>query len=128
MAEQASMKPGTVFAVDLTVNDAAGVRDFYKGVVGWQDSPVSMGEYDDYQMKPDGAEAPVAGICHARGLNAALPPTWMIYIVVEHLEHAVAQCQALGGKVLIPPRPETGNVMAVLQDPAGAVFTVYQAQ
>lgn len=128
MSEQPNTKPGSIAWFDLTVNDAEGVRDFYKGLVGWEASPLSMGEYDDYVMKRGGTDQTVAGICHARGVNKDLPPVWMIYIVVENVEAAVAKCQELGGKVLIPPRPETGNASAVLQDPAGAVFTVYQAQ
>lgn len=59
---------------DLTVPDAGAVRDFYQHVTGWVPSPAGMGDYEDYCMTPSGAEQPVAGICHARGHNADLPP------------------------------------------------------
>lgn len=118
------MRSGSILSIDLTVPDAEGVRDFYKGLVGWEESPVDMGDYQDFMMLNGGQ--PVAGICHARGVNQNLPPQWMIYIVVDNLQTAMAKCQELGGSVVIPPRPETGHVMAVLKDPAGAVFTLFQ--
>jgi len=48
------MKPGTVGWIDLTVDDAEGVREFYERVVGWESSRVSMDSYDDYSMHPPG--------------------------------------------------------------------------
>jgi hypothetical protein len=78
-------KLGQVGWIDLTVPDAEAVRDFYQHVTGWTASPVDMGGYQDYCMNPPGAGQPVAGICHARGVNAGLPPVWMIYITVAEL-------------------------------------------
>ena len=78
-----AMKPGTIGWIDLTVDDAEGVRDFYQEVVGWKSDPVDMGDYNDYSMVPTEGDA-VAGICHARGGNAAMPSTWTIYIIVEN--------------------------------------------
>jgi predicted enzyme related to lactoylglutathione lyase len=126
MSEQPSMQPGSIPHIDLTVNDAEGVREFYNKLVGWEATPHNMGEYDDYEMVRGGTDQPVAGVCQARGVNKDVPAVWMIYIVVENIEATVMKCQELGGKVLIPPRPETGHTTAFLQDPAGAVFAVYQ--
>jgi hypothetical protein len=61
-------KVGTIGWVDLTVDDAVGVRDFYSRVVGWKSEPVSMGDYDDYSVIPPESDAPVAGICRPSGL------------------------------------------------------------
>ena len=54
---------------DLTVGDAEGVRDFYQEVVGWKASPVSMGDYDDYNVKLPESGDTIAGICHANRPN-----------------------------------------------------------
>ena len=75
-----SHKPGTIAWTDLTVPDAESLRDFYAKVVGWRFEPVPMGEYHDFNMIPPNGDGPAAGICHARGANADLPPVWMIYI------------------------------------------------
>lgn len=116
---------GSLIWVDLTVDKTDNVRDFYKQVVGWESDPVSMGEYDDYYMLPPGKEA-VAGICHTQGPNAAIPPAWLIYIVVENVDQSAEQCKILGGKVLIGPMNYGGEGRyCVIQDPAGAVCAIY---
>jgi predicted enzyme related to lactoylglutathione lyase len=94
--------PGEIGWVDLTVPDAVAVRDFYMQVTGWTASPVDMGGYADFNMTPPGAAVPVAGICHARGENRDLPPVWLIYITVADIEESVRQCEARGGKLLLP--------------------------
>ena len=42
---------GKVGWIDMTTADAEAVRDFYAAVVGFEPEPVSMGDYDDYNMK-----------------------------------------------------------------------------
>lgn len=117
---------GSVAWFDLTVPDAGAVRDFYSAVAGWSVSPVEMGGYQDYCMIPPGASAPVAGVCHARGPNADLPPQWLIYITVPDLAASLAACTAKGGRVVRPECDLGGARMAVVQDPAGAVAALYQ--
>ena len=118
---------GTITWIDLTVDDADKVRDFYSEVVGWEESPVSMGDYDDYAMIPPSAEQPAAGICHARGVNKDQPAVWMIYINVENLENSLAACTKNGGEVISGPR-DLGKYgrMAVIKDPAGAIAGLFE--
>ena len=87
---------GSIAWTDLTVADAEGVRTFYERVAGWVARPVDMGEYADFNMMRADAETPVAGICHARGANAKLPPQWLIYITVPDLDASLAACRAGG--------------------------------
>jgi predicted enzyme related to lactoylglutathione lyase len=117
-----SAKPqtGTIVWKDLTVENADEIRDFYCKVVGWQTSPVDMGGYSDYVMKAPGGED-AAGVCHARGGNANIPPQWMLYIAVENLEESMKQCVELGGKVIDGPRSMGKSEYCIIQDPAGAV-------
>jgi len=117
---------GTISWQDLTVDDAEQVRDFYEAVAGWKAEPLSMGSYSDFVMS-DADGTSVAGICHARGGNADLPPMWLIYITVDDLDHSIAECQRLGGSLLAPPRSYGGGRYCVIKDPAGAVCALYQA-
>ena len=106
---------------------AAAVRDFYQRVVGWSSSDVEMGGYQDYCMIPAAGDAPAAGICHARGANAAFPPQWMVYINVADLDRSVAACTSGGGVVVVPPNAPPGKARyAVIRDPAGAVCALFQ--
>jgi predicted enzyme related to lactoylglutathione lyase len=110
---------------DLTVPNAEETRDFYGEVLGWRPTPVPMGDYDDFVMNaPDGSAA--AGICHARGGNAGLPPVWLVYFLVEDLDGAVASARRGGGEVLAEPRSAGGGRYAVIRDPAGAVCALFQ--
>ena len=128
------MKPtvGSIGWVDLTVEDADGVRDFYSEVTGWTPEPLDMGEYNDYVMKAapgEGEEAGpgVAGVCHARGSNQGLPAQWLIYVTVANLAESLERCRALGGEVISPVRDMGAyGTMAVIRDPAGAVAALIE--
>lgn len=125
----ASPKPGTVGWIDLTVADADGTRDFYQAVVGWKSEGLDMGGYQDYVMSPaeDGA-APVAGVCHARGMNAGLPATWLVYFMVSDLDAAVGSVAARGGSVLrAPTSMGAQGRYAVIRDPSGAACALFEA-
>lgn len=128
MAGADAPRPGTIVWTDLTVAQADLLRDFYGAVVGWSHEPVSMGAYNDFSMVPPGSETPVAGICHARGVNEHLPPLWLVYIAVEDLEESLERCRERGGTVMAPARA-VGNQgrYAVIRDPAGAVAALWEA-
>lgn len=88
--------------------------------------PIEMDGYNDYCMMPPRSKAPAGGICHARGVNADLPPQWLIYITVANLTASLKTCVAKGGTVLRPAKSMGGARMAVVRDPAGAVAALLQ--
>lgn len=118
---------GSIIWVDLTVDQAQDLRDFYSEVVGWESDPVDMGGYDDFNMLSPGGGAARAGICFRRGMNADLPPSWLVYITVADLEASIRRCEELGGSLVSGPKgeAETGRY-CVIQDPAGAVAALFQ--
>lgn len=118
---------GTILWHDLTVPDAERVRDFYASVIGWTHAPVNVGDYDDYSMLAPGDGSGVAGICHARGENAGLPPQWLMYVAVDDLDASLERCIAAGGEIVSPIRgSEEGWRFSVIRDPAGAVLALMQ--
>jgi uncharacterized protein len=121
----AKPKIGHVTWRDLTVPNADAVRDFYAAVVGWKPDPCDMGGYSDYSMLAPDGEC-IAGVCHARGVNADIPPQWLMYVNVENLERSISECKTHGGSVLVAPRGVMGGQMCVIRDPAGAVCALYQ--
>lgn len=127
MSEQKKPEIGSIAWTDLTIANAEGVRDFYSEVIGWKSSPVSMGDYSDFNMNTPESGKPVAGICHARGVNADLPAQWMMYIIVVDIEKSTSRCKELGGKLLTPVKNMGGQGRyCVIQDPAGAVAALYE--
>ncbi len=91
---------GRIGWVDLTVENAGQALDFYTKVTGWKSFASSMGDYNDYCVGADPESAPVAGICHARGVNAKVPPQWIVYITVDDLDKSLSACSELGGEIL----------------------------
>jgi len=57
-----------------------------------------------------------------------VPPNWIIYIAVDSADQSAAKAKQLGGTVVMPAFDvmDLGR-MAVIQDPAGAHFCVWQA-
>ena len=119
---------GQIGWIDLTVDDASGIRDFYEQVTSWTSDAVSMGDYSDFNMCPPGSSDGVAGICHARGGNADLPAQWLIYITVDDVDASIERCIELGGAVISGPKDLAGGRFCVIRDPAGAVAALYQQQ
>ena len=117
---------GRIGWIDMSVDNAEQVRDFYKAVVGWNHEDVSMGQYHDYSMLMPGSGDSVAGICHARGGNADLPPGWLIYITVADVDVSARACADNGGRVLVGPKSLAGGRFCVIEDPGGAVAALYQ--
>lgn len=120
-------EPGTIGWIDLTVENAGEIRDFYRAVAGWTAEDVEMGGYSDFNMIAPAAGHPVAGICHARGANADLPAQWMLYITVTDLDTCMQRVKAKGGEIL--KEPGTGSSFGrfcVIRDPAGAVCALFE--
>ncbi len=117
---------GKIGWIDIAVEDAPALRDFYARVVGWEPEDVAMGDYNDFNMMIPGSGVPAAGICHARGSNAGLPAQWLIYIVVEDAAESARICADSGGKILVGPKAMDGAKICVIEDPSGAISALYQ--
>ena len=117
---------GKIGWIDMSTTNAEQVRDFYKTVVGLDSEDVSMGGYSDYNMTLPASGEAVAGICHARGSNAELPPGWLVYFTVADVDASAAACTANGGRLVIEPRGLAGGRFCVIEDPGGSVAALYQ--
>ncbi len=121
-------QPGHVGWVDLTVDNAPEIRDFYRAVMGWEYREVQMDEgYADYSMTTmEGQD--VTGICHARGPNEGLPAQWLVYFTVADLDLALSEVRERGGALLRAPFEMEAGRYAVIRDPAGAVCALFQGR
>ena len=127
MSDEGKPEVGSIGWIDLTVENADEIRDFYTHVVGWTSAPVSMGDYSDYTMNTADTGTATAGVCHARGTNAGLPQQWLLYVVVADLDRSVAAVNERGGKVIREVRGMGSHGRyAVIQDPAGASVALFE--
>jgi predicted enzyme related to lactoylglutathione lyase len=129
MAEYTSHVPGTFSWVELaTIDQPAGVK-FYRDLFGWgvNDQPIGPNEvYSMFQLR--GKDVAAAYTMRPEERQMGAPPHWNMYVTVASVDETVKKAQALGANVLAPPFDvmDAGR-MAVLQDPTGAVFQVWQA-
>lgn len=118
---------GSITWSDLTVPNAEEVQEFYSKVVGWKSIPVSLGDYNDFNMNSPESGKTRAGICHNKGGNADLPPQWLIYITVKNADESARLCEGNGGKVLVGPKELSGyGKFCVIEDSAGAVCALFE--
>lgn len=129
-ASQDAAFVGRIAWMDLTVADADATRDFYCQVVGWSVHDIEMQDgterYFDYGMLGEDG-TPRAGVCHARGVNAGLPPVWTIYLAVSDLAESIRRVEAEGGAVVKTTPGEDGELAyAAIRDAVGVHLALLQ--
>jgi predicted enzyme related to lactoylglutathione lyase len=121
--------PGTFSYAELVTTDAASARAFYTGLFGWEVDEIPMGEHGSYYMFRRGPH--VTAAMHQMGPEqaAAFPPNWGSYVTVASVDESAARAAELGGAVLMAPFDvmDAGR-MAVVRDPTGAVFSLWEAR
>jgi uncharacterized protein len=122
MGEVASYPAGTFSWVDLGTTDVEGAKAFYGGLFGWEieDLTSSQGTYTMCRLQ--GRD--VAGI-HEHAAEEGVG--WGSNISVDDVDRATARARELGATVLAEPFDVQGaGRTAVLQDPSGAVVSLWQ--
>ena len=127
MPERDHYIPGVPCWVDAAHPEPEATLDFYGGLFGWQFEsvlpPESPGKYFMARVR-DGDVAAVGSI------PAGAPPVamWNTYVAVASADDTAARVREAGGTVVTEPFDvmDSGR-MAVLSDPEGAVFSVWQA-
>ncbi|MBI2965210.1 MAG: VOC family protein [Chloroflexi bacterium] len=115
---------GTLTWFELLTTDLDKAVVFYKSVLGVK-SEKMPGPMEYSLLKVDGKN--VAGVFRITKEMGPVPPSWTVYFRVENCDAASQKAQSLGATVLMPPHeiPNVGR-FAVLKDPQGAVFNIYQ--
>ena len=128
MGKRTSYSPGTFSWADLATTDAAAAKSFYSSFFGWDLEDTDAGGGAVYTMCRVDGDA-VCGLyemsddMQARGAT----PNWTNYVTVADADAAAARVKELGGDVVDDAFDvlDIGS-MAVLKDPQGAVFAVWQ--
>jgi uncharacterized protein len=120
--------PGVPCWIDTSQPDPDAAVNFYGDLFGW--------EFED-QMPSEAPGNYFIGRLHDRDVAAVgsqmegAPPTpvWNTYIAVDSADDAAAKVNKAGGTTLAEPFDVLGaGRMAVVADPSGAVFSVWQAK
>jgi uncharacterized protein len=123
MGERTEHAPGTFSWADLSTTDTDGAKAFYTGLFGWdtEDNPIPDGGV--YTMLKKGGK-------NVAALSATMdgqPSAWNTYITVESADASAAAARENGATLAMEPFDvmDVGR-MAVVQDPTGAFFAVWE--
>lgn len=126
MPERDGYIPGVPCWVDSQQPDPKVSLPFYEALFGWEfenTMPEDQGEY--YMARIRGGDVAAIG-----SLPDGAPPmaVWNTYVAVQSADASAAKVRDTGGAVLMEPFDvmEAGR-MAVVADPEGARFCVWQA-
>jgi uncharacterized protein len=122
MGEREKHEHGTFSWTDLSTPDAEASKAFYGPLFGWdfRDNPVP--DAGVYVMAKLGGRAAAAMY-----ESTERHPAWASYVTVDDADAITERARELGANVMTEPFDvmDFGR-MAVLQDPPGAVFCVWQ--
>jgi len=117
---------GTFCWADLNTPDPKKAAQFYSQWLGWK---IASEEKDGYSHIQNGnsQEDMIGGIPNEFHAPPGTPAHWMVYFHVADCKASAAKAAQLGAKTLMPANlmKDIGTI-AVLADPQGAVFALYQ--
>src|SRR6185503_20252219 len=130
MSDVTSHPQGAFCWPELATTDQKGAVSFYRSLLGWglNDQPMGPGEsYSMFTVRD--AEVAAAYTMRPEERQHGVPPHWNSYVSVTSADDTVKRAQELGGTALVAPFDvfDFGR-MAVLQDPTGAVFCIWEAK
>lgn len=116
---------GTVCWADLSTPDPEKAKQFYSGLFGWKIA-ADGNDPSGYQAIQNGAEF-IGGLPGKQNRDPQVPAHWLIYFFTSDVDAATKKASDLGGHALVGPQdiPGVGR-MAVIKDPQGAVFALFQ--
>jgi predicted enzyme related to lactoylglutathione lyase len=102
----------------------AGAKKFYSSLFAWTGKGDLDGK-DYWHWLSAGKE--IGGMTsHMGGPN--VPPHWLAYIAASDVDGATKKVETLGGKVMVQPMDlEKVGRFSVVQDPTGAVFSLFRS-
>lgn len=117
---------------DLITSDVAAAVAFYTAVTGWtvQEMPTGEGQ-PPYTMWVNAAGEPVGGAAALTSKDVAMGtgPYWMSHVGTPDARSTYAEAMAAGASSLVPPTAIPGiGYYAVLADPQGATFAIYEPE
>lgn len=119
---------GSFCWVELGTTDQDAAKAFYTALFGWQVVDMPMGPAGNYSMfYLGGGDVGAAYTLFPEMRQAGIPPNWTLYVAVDNVDETARRVKELGGKVCKEPFDvfDVGR-MAVIQDPTGASFCLWQ--
>jgi predicted enzyme related to lactoylglutathione lyase len=129
MQETPRYAPGTFCWVELGTSNGDGAKKFYTELFGWDFTDLPVGPGMVYTMlKQDGKDVGALYQMPPEMTAQGIPPHWLSYVSVARVDEAAAKAKEAGATLMKEPFDVMAvGRMAVVQDPTGAVFALWQA-
>lgn len=130
MSERLEYPAGVPCWVETLQPDPAAAQDFYGTLFGWAFAGQGSmpGDLPGTYVVAQVEGRDVAGIGSLPDVGAPPAPAWNTYIRVDSADDAAARAAAAGGRLLAGPLDALpAGRLAVLADPAGVAFGVWEA-
>lgn len=128
MGKRTAYEPGTFSFVELASPDPDASKAFYGRLFGWKADDTEIpgqGTYTTFLLDGDPVSA-----CYQQDEEqraAGAPPNWTNHVTVADADVTAGRAAELGGTVLVKPMDAMGlGRYAILTDPAGAAFALWQ--
>ena len=124
MVKSMATRHGTFIWADLSTFHLAKTKKFYTQVFDWNYTCPG----DDYFIA-DKNGTHISGLYEMppKFQEMGMPSFWMSYIQVDNVEKTVAQAKGLGAIIELVEDNAVGKI-ALIRDPLGAGFTVYEGR
>jgi uncharacterized protein len=115
---------GTPCWVELLSSDTSAATAFYGGLFGWSFDPPQE-QFGGYVNITSGGHRVAGMMANSPEINS--PDAWTTYLSTDDIDASTAAVAAGGGQLVAAPMQvaDLGS-MAVVRDPAGAVFGLWQ--
>jgi predicted enzyme related to lactoylglutathione lyase len=130
MPAMESFAPGEFCWIELATSNQSAAKSFYTALFGWSVRDVPIGADQVYSLlELQGRVAAGAFAISPNESAAGIPPHWHLYVSVVSADEAAKKAGELGGKVVEAPFDvmDRGRA-ALIQDPTGAYFSVWEAK
>ena len=116
--------------MELATSDQSAGKNFYTSLFGWAPNDIPMGPDSYYTIfRMNGRDVAAGCTLQPDEVAMHIPPHWNLYISLDNADASAKKAGELGGKVIAGPFDvaDAGR-MAVIQDPTGAYFCLWQPQ
>jgi predicted enzyme related to lactoylglutathione lyase len=117
-------EPGALVWNELATPDLDASTAFYRDLLGWNIAP--------FEGSPEPYLAIKVGDANNGGMRPldppGTPPHWLVYLGVDDLDAALARVEQLGGTKHAGPIDIQIAKVAVVADPQGAMFMLYDGE
>jgi predicted enzyme related to lactoylglutathione lyase len=119
-------EPGAFVWSELVTTDVERAKEFYAAVLGWEFETGGDGP-DAYTEIKAGGRSVAGMMAKPSSMPAEAPPMWAVYFAVDDVDDTAMHVTKLGGQVLVEPQSMSAGRFAVVTDPQGASFGIFDA-